>query len=383
MYTRFLFTAVTAGFIAGSASAQTFQQRAVFTGGGNRDEGQCVIEVVVDGAAEVEVRGDTALLRNLSGQPPQWRRFECTSVMPQNPVDFRFAGVDGRGRQQLVGDPRNGGVAVVRIEDPASGAEGYTFRLTWRTNGYPAGQVNGPNYRERVQPDQDVYHNQRDRFYRSNNWRPQFFQRIRDDLNHAAAITPPFGGDRNRLERTNFELDELQQKLSRGFYDEQELDEVMGALQAVVNNNRLTARDRAILTDDLDRMRDFRLRHDQYGARDQEGVYHQQREQAIIGANWRALLFQHVREDLDHVAASTFPFGGDQARLARTKYELDELQQKLARGYYDEQELDEVIGALDVVLSSNRLASRDRDVLADDLVRLRDFRVRHDQYGAR
>ncbi len=95
MYTRFWFTAVTAGFIAGSASAQTFQQRAVFTGGGNRDEGQCVIEVVVDGAAEVEVRGDTALLRNLSGQPPQWRRFECTSVMPQNPVDFRFAGVDG------------------------------------------------------------------------------------------------------------------------------------------------------------------------------------------------------------------------------------------------------------------------------------------------
>ena len=112
-------------------------------------------------------------------------------------------------------------------------------------------------------------------------------------------------------------------------------------------------------------------------------MYHKQREQAIIGANWRALLFQHVREDLDHVAANTFPFGGDQARLARTKYELDELQQKLARGYYDEQELDEVIGALDVVLSSNRMASRDRDVLADDLVRLRDFRVRHDQYGAR
>lgn len=383
MNTRFSSIVVTAAFVVGAASGQTFQRRAALTGGGNRDVGQCVIEVVVDGAAEVEIRGDSGFLRNLSGQPPQWRRFECTSVMPQNPVDFRFAGVDGRGRQELVGDPRNGGVAVVRIEDPAGGAEGYTFRLTWRESGYPPPQDNRPNYRDRGQPDQDIYHNQRDRWFRGENWRSQFFQRIREDLDHAAATTFPFGSDQSRLERTKFELDELQQKLSRGFYDEQELDEVMGALQVVVQNNRLPPRDRAILNDDLSRMRDFRIRHDQYGARDQEGAYHRDRDQAFSGGNWRGNLFQHVREDLDHVVSSTFPFGGDQARLARTKFELDELQQKLSRGYYDEQELDEVIGALQVVLNSNRLASRDRDVLADDLVRMRDFRLRHDQYGAR
>ncbi len=40
------------------------------------------------------------------------------------------------------------------------------------------------------------------------------------------------------------------------------------------------------------------------------------------------------------------------------------------------------MGALQVVLSSNRLGSRDRDVLTDDLTRMRDFRARHDQYGA-
>jgi hypothetical protein len=40
-------------------------------------------------------------------------------------------GVDGRGRQQLVRDPRNGGTAVVRIEDREGGAEGYTFDLIW------------------------------------------------------------------------------------------------------------------------------------------------------------------------------------------------------------------------------------------------------------
>jgi hypothetical protein len=51
--------------------------------------------------------------------------------MPVNPGEFRFAGVDGRGSQQLVHDPRNGGSAVVRIEDRDTGSEGYTFGIFW------------------------------------------------------------------------------------------------------------------------------------------------------------------------------------------------------------------------------------------------------------
>jgi hypothetical protein len=31
----------------------------------------------------------------------------------------------------LIRDPQNGGVAVVRIDDPRGGAEGYTFEVTW------------------------------------------------------------------------------------------------------------------------------------------------------------------------------------------------------------------------------------------------------------
>ncbi len=119
---------------AASISAQT--QRATLTGRGAADRGACTIEVVVDGAAEIDIRGDTATLRNLSGQPPQWRRFECTAPLPANPVDFRFHGIDGRGRQELIRDPRNGGVAVVRISDPSGGAEGYTFEVTWGGGGY-------------------------------------------------------------------------------------------------------------------------------------------------------------------------------------------------------------------------------------------------------
>jgi len=108
-------------------------RRADIRGGG--DSGKCTIEVVVDGVAEVEVRGDTARLRTLAGMPATWRRFVCNEVMPPNPVDFRFHGIDGRGRQELVRDPGRGGVAVVRIEDPKSGSEGYTFDLEWRGAG--------------------------------------------------------------------------------------------------------------------------------------------------------------------------------------------------------------------------------------------------------
>jgi hypothetical protein len=94
----------------------------------------------VDETVEIEIRGDEAFMRNLGGNPPQWRRFVCNSVMPRNPSGFRFAGVDGRGRQELVRDPRDGGPAVVRIDDPKAGSEGYTFDIFWSGGeGYPTG----------------------------------------------------------------------------------------------------------------------------------------------------------------------------------------------------------------------------------------------------
>lgn len=407
MYQRIFFGMIAVAAIAG---AQTFPRRAAVVGGGSPDRGQCTIEVVVDGAAEVEVRGDVAVLRNLSGQPPQWRRFECTSTMPANPADFRFAGVDGRGKQDLVRDPRDGGAAVVRIEDSDNGSEAYTFNLSWG-NGYPATQDRGPfggrddrgfspapppdrdrvqpdrdraqPYRDPRQPDRDAFYRDRDASFRGNRWRASFFQRIRQDLDHATSGAYPFSGDRARLARTQMELDELQQKLNAGFYDERELDEVIGSMQAVLRANRLAPRDRAILTDDLNRLRDFRVRHDDYGARDVEGVYHQERDQRFRGNDWRATFFQHIREDLDHIDSNTFSFGGDRARVARARFELDELQQKLSQGIYDERELDEATQALQGVVDSNRLGPQDRDVLADDLARMRDFRMRHDQFGAR
>lgn len=118
--------------------AQQFQRRASFVNNGDPARGKCTVEVRVDGAAEVAIQGDNATLRNLQGRPPEWRRFECNGPLPPNPVEFRFAGVDGRGRQTLIRDPRQGGVAVVRIEDPDNGMEGYTFDIFWSNGGaYP------------------------------------------------------------------------------------------------------------------------------------------------------------------------------------------------------------------------------------------------------
>lgn len=101
--------------------------------GSSSDRGKCTAEVEVDGVAEVGIRGDTGEIRTVSGQPATWRRLDCTGPLPSNPGDFRFRGIDGRGRQELLADPNsNRGLAVVRIEDPEGGREGYTFDLEWR-----------------------------------------------------------------------------------------------------------------------------------------------------------------------------------------------------------------------------------------------------------
>ena len=121
--------------------------QAIMKGRPNGDRGKCTIEVNVDDVAEVEVMGDRARIRTLAGQPSQMRRFECNSIMPRMPNDFRFTGIDGRGRMTLVRDPRDGGPAVIHIEDPKGGYEGYTFDLEWRggSDGY-GGPGYGPGY---------------------------------------------------------------------------------------------------------------------------------------------------------------------------------------------------------------------------------------------
>jgi len=107
------------------------QRRAVMVGGGNGAQGQCTGEVVVDGAADLQINGDTASVRDLSGSQPQLRRFECTGPLPAQ-ANVRLS-ANGRGTAALVSAPTNGGPAVIRFEDREGGASSYQFQLTWNT----------------------------------------------------------------------------------------------------------------------------------------------------------------------------------------------------------------------------------------------------------
>ena len=148
--------AICAGFAAMLPAQSTQTMRANIRGGSTGDVGKCTIEVEVDGVADVEVRGDTGYLRTLQGQPSTWRRFECTSAMPRNPVDFRFKGIDGRGDVRLMREPGSAGAAVVRIDDNKGGREGYTFDLEWRGGAYAG---NDPYYRNDTYNRNDPYRN--------------------------------------------------------------------------------------------------------------------------------------------------------------------------------------------------------------------------------
>lgn len=159
-------------------------RRAEIRGGGG--DGKCTIEVEVDDIAEVEIRGDMATLRTRSGQPASWRRFQCNQVMPPRPGSFRFRGIDGRGRQELVRDPSDGGPAVIRIDDPKGGREGYTFDVEWRGGDYGGGAWDD---RSRGRG--------RGNSARDDEWQGGWNDRGRDAWNGRAGSTFRFSGDGN------------------------------------------------------------------------------------------------------------------------------------------------------------------------------------------
>jgi len=129
-----------AGFaiFAASVWAQATISAQLTGGGGN---GKCTFEVRVDGVADVQIRGNQGYLQTKAGMPAQWVRLKCNQPLPRNPNNFRFAGVDGRGKQYMLRNPaQNNGIAVIRIEDPRSGYEGYTGDILWNggnNNGNP------------------------------------------------------------------------------------------------------------------------------------------------------------------------------------------------------------------------------------------------------
>lgn len=89
------FAAVLA-LLCGSAVGQNSINAQITGGSGS---GKCTFEVRVDGVANVQIRGNQGYIQTNSGMPAQWVRLRCNQPLPRNPNNFRFAGVDGRGKQ--------------------------------------------------------------------------------------------------------------------------------------------------------------------------------------------------------------------------------------------------------------------------------------------
>jgi hypothetical protein len=101
------------------------------------------------------------------------------------------------------------------------------------------------------------------------------------------------------------------------------------------------------------------------------------RDARYQGEQWRSQLFTQVRTGLDHIWSARGASKKENTRLDKTKGELTVLQAKLDRGQFDNGTLNDVIDSIRKSSNDQRLAPRDRAVLSDDLVRLKDYQVNY------
>jgi hypothetical protein len=106
--------------------------------------------------------------------------------------------------------------------------------------------------------------------------------------------------------------------------------------------------------------------------------YHE-REERFRGEQWRGHVFLHVRSDLEHVWSGRAS-DKERRRIERTEEELTKMQADLDQGRFDNGILNDVIDSIRKSSNDDRLPPRDRNVLADDLVRLKDYQDHHNHW---
>jgi len=107
--------------------------------------------------------------------------------------------------------------------------------------------------------------------------------------------------------------------------------------------------------------------------------YHD-RDERYRGDQWRPHVFSHVRQDLDHIWSARNASEKENARLAKTKEELAQMQADLDQGRFDNGLLNDAIDSLKKSANDDRLSPRDRAVLADDVNRLHDYQANHNHW---
>jgi hypothetical protein len=110
---------------------------------------------------------------------------------------------------------------------------------------------------------QDWYHD-RDARYHGDQWRSRVFAEIRTDLDHVWSARHAADKERARLDRTKQELTDLQGKLEHGEWDNGHVNDVIDSLRKSADDDRLSERDRAVLNDDVNRLKDLQNEHNRH-----------------------------------------------------------------------------------------------------------------------
>ena len=95
--------------------------------------------------------------------------------------------------------------------------------------------------------------------------------------------------------------------------------------------------------------------------------------------DWKAHLFLNVRSDLENVW-SRRAADRERDRLAKTESELTKMQGDLDAGRWDNGIMNDVIDSIRKSSNDERLDARDRNILADDLNRLKEFQDEHNHH---
>jgi hypothetical protein len=105
---------------------------------------------------------------------------------------------------------------------------------------------------------QDWYHERGERY--RGDWRPHIFMHVRTDLEHVWSGRSA-DRERARLQKTEDELAQMQTDLEHGRWDNGILNDVIDSIHKSADDDRLPPRDRAVLADDVNRLKEFQDQH--------------------------------------------------------------------------------------------------------------------------
>jgi hypothetical protein len=108
--------------------------------------------------------------------------------------------------------------------------------------------------------------------------------------------------------------------------------------------------------------------------------WYRDRKERFQGEEWRPHIFDYVRTDLEHVFSAYQAKDRERVRLDKTKEELYKMQVDLDQGRFDNGLLNDVIDSLRKSSNDDLLAGSDKEILADDVVRLKDFQNNHNHW---